>query len=421
MSGTVVIGSQFGDEGKGKITDFLAEKANLVVRYQGGNNAGHTVSANGITLKLHHLPSGAMYEKKIMIGAGCLIDPRVLILELEKIESEKLKLDLTIDPRCHIIMPYHNLLDDVESVENGEKVGTTKRGIGPAYADKALRIGVRFEDLINEKRLKEKLDAVFETKKNILEKVFGVKVPFSKEEVFSDYKKFGEKLLGFVGDVSIDVCDALQEEKRVLFEGAQGTFLDNDFGTYPFVTSSHPIASGAAVGVGMPLNKIERIIGVVKAYTTRVGGGPFPTELEGKEAHDLREAGKEFGTTTGRPRRVGWLDLPMLRTACRLNGFTELAITKLDVLSGMEKLKVAVEYEMSGKKFNNFPYSTRSLLKAKCYYKEFVGFTLSGEEKTFADLPKEAQNYLKFIETELKVPIKIVSIGKDREKTILID
>lgn len=416
----IVVGSQFGDEGKGKITDFLAQKADLVVRYQGGNNAGHTVSAKGKTLKLHHIPSGVMYEKRILIGAGCVIDPRVLVQELENIRAAGLSISLTIDPRCHIIMPYHNLLDDLEEIGGGEKLGTTKRGIGPAYADKVMRIGIRFEDLINEKRLKEKLGVVFESKKKTLEKVYEIRVPFSMEEVFSDYKKLGGQLLGFVGDVSIDVCTALEENKSVLFEGAQGTFLDNDFGTYPFVTSSHPISSGASVGVGMPLNKIRRIVGVVKAYTTRVGEGPFPTELSGREADELREAGKEFGTTTGRPRRVGWLDLPMLRTACRLNGFTELAITKLDVLGGLKKLLVAVEFEMSGKKFNSFPYSVRLLEKAKVHFKEFEGFELTGKEKSFSGLPKNAQNYLKFVEKELGVPIKIVSVGPEREKTILV-
>ncbi len=420
MSGTVVVGAQFGDEGKGKITDFLSEKADFVVRFQGGNNAGHTVSANGRTLKFHHLPSGVMYEKHILIGAGCVIDPRVLLQELETIRQVKLKLSLTIDPRCHIIMPYHILLDEMRESGGGEKIGTTKRGIGLAYADKALRVGIRFEDLVNEKRLKERLDAVFEEKKNVLEKVFEVKMPFSKEDVFSDYKKFGEQLAGFLGDVSLDVCNALDGEKNVLFEGAQGAFLDNDFGTYPFVTSSHPLASGAPVGVGIPFNKINRIVGVIKAYTSRVGEGPFPTELLGKEGNDLREKGQEFGTTTGRPRRVGWLDLAMLRTSHRLNGFTELAITKLDILSEMKKIKVAVEYELNGKCFNTFPYSTRALLNAKALYQEFDGFELIGTEKKFSELPKNAQKYLQFIEKELNVPISIVSVGADRDATIIV-
>ncbi len=419
MPGLIVVGAQFGDEGKGKITDFLAKTADLVVRFQGGNNAGHTVCSDGKTLKLHHLPSGVLYEKKILIGAGCVVDPRVLVQEIENLRLAKIKLDLAIDPRCHIILPYHNLLDDEDRLVGGGRVGTTKRGIGPAYADKAMRVGIRFEDLISEKRLGEKLDAVFDTKKRILEKVYGIKVPFSREDVFFQYKKLGEQLAGFVGDVSVDTCAALDAGKSVLLEGAQGTFLDNDFGTYPFVTSSHPLAGGAMVGVGVPFAKINRVIGVVKAYTTRVGGGPFPTELHGKEADELREAGKEFGTTTGRPRRVGWLDLPMLRTAVRFNGFTELAITKLDVLGGMKKLKVAVSYEIGGKNFSQWPFSTSALQNTKPVFLEFGGFEVSGKEKSFSKLDKNAQNYLKFVEKDLGVPIKIVSVGPDREETIL--
>lgn len=419
MPGIIVVGAQFGDEGKGKITDFLAEKADIVARYQGGNNAGHTVCVKDRTLKLHHIPSGAMHEKKIMIGAGCVIDPRVLVKEIENIQNAGLELSLTIDPRCHVIMPYHNLLDEAEESENGAKIGTTKRGIGPAYADKALRVGVRFEDLVIKERLSQKIGPVFETKKQLLEKVYNMQVPFTKQWVLEEYSALGEKLAQYLGDVSLEVCNAIKAKKTVLFEGAQGTFLDNDFGTYPYVTSSHPLTGGAAIGIGMPINTISRAIGVVKAYTTRVGEGPFPTELHGDEANELREKGKEFGTTTGRPRRVGWLDIPMLRTACRLNGFTELAVTKLDILSEMKELKTCIAYQTPNKKFNFFPYSNKGLENAKAIYKTFSGFTLTGKEKKFKSLPKNAKTYLAFIEKELEVPIRIISVGPEREQTII--
>ena len=421
MPGIIVVGAQFGDEGKGKITDFLAEKADIVARYQGGNNAGHTVCAKGKTLKLNHIPSGVMYEKQIMIGAGCLVDPRTLIKELEVIKKAGLKLRLTIDPRCHIIMPYHNLLDEaMESGNHGEKIGTTKKGIGPAYADKALRLGIRFEDILNKEILEKKLDNVFEKKKQALENVYGMKVQFTAREIAEEYFSLGEKLSGYAGDVSLEVCNAIKKKKTILFESAQGTFLDNDFGTYPFVTSSHPLTGGAAIGIGMPINTISRAVGVVKAYTSRVGEGPFPTELLGNESDFLRDKGNEYGTVTGRPRRVGWLDIPMLRTACRLNGFTELAVTKLDVLSGIKEIKAAVAYQTPKIRFSFFPYSNKGLEKAEPVYRTFHGFVLSGMEKKFSDLPKNAKTYLAFIEKELKTPISLISIGPERSQTIIV-
>ncbi len=422
MPASVVVGSQFGDEGKGKVTDFYAENADIVVRYQGGNNAGHTVVVKDRKIKLHHIPSGVVRCKKIFIAAGCVIDPRVLDEEIRKLESFT-KVDLTIDPRCHIIFPYHNLLDEAgeEAADANNKIGTTKRGIGPCYADKCSRVGIRFEDLINEKRLKEKLAANFPIKKAILEKVYGIPIESTEKEIFGQYNELGKKFLKYVGDVSFEITEALQQGKDVLFEGAQGTFLDNDFGTYPYVTSSHPLSGGVATGAGIAINKINRIIGIVKAYTTRVGSGPFPTELSGELADKIREQGNEYGTTTGRPRRVGWLDIPMLRTSTRLNGFTEFAITKLDVLSGLEELKIAVSYVCSGKEVQYFPYSTRSVEKASVNYKTFKGFELSGKEKKFGELPKDAKDYLQFIEKELGVPIKLVSIGPKRSETLLVE
>ena len=413
----VVVGSQWGDEGKGKLIDILSEHSDITVRYQGGNNAGHTVVVNGETLKFHLLPSGVVQEKRILIAAGVVLDPRVLEKELSDLKGKKF--DLGIDPRTHIIMPWHNLLDEGrEESRSKTKIGTTKRGIGPAYADKAERIGIRFEDLVEEKILKEKIEEVYPIKKAILEKVYNVKVPFTKENVFEEYNRLGKKFKKYLTDVSLEVCEAL-DKKNVVFEGAQGTFLDNDFGTYPFVTSSHPISGGVSTGVGMPLNKIKRIIGIVKAYTTRVGHGPFPTEQENKIGDYLTEKGQEFGTTTGRKRRVGWFDLPMMKTSMRLNGFTELSITKLDVLSGLETVKICTEYDVGGKKINLFPYSNKGIENAKAIYKEFPGFKITGKEKKYSELDPNARKYLEFIEKEIGAPIKIVSIGPGREATIL--
>ncbi len=421
MPGTVVIGAQFGDEGKGKITDFLAEKADCVVRFGGGNNAGHTVVVDGKQFKLHLLPSGVVHGKRCLIGAGTVIDPRTMVEEIAKLEREGIRVDLGVDPRAHIILPYHNLLDAAgEESAHHEKIGTTGKGIGPCYADKALRQGIRFEDLIEPARLREKLARNFPVKKKQLESVYGVKVPFTEDDVFNEYAALGERLRHYNCDVSLETCTALEKKKNVLFEGAQGTFLDNDFGTYPFVTSSHPISSGAAVGVGIPASgSIQRVVGIVKAYTTRVGEGPFPTELKDALGDGIRKKGAEFGTTTGRPRRVGWLDLPMLRTAQRLNGFTELAVMKLDVLAGLDTLKVCTHYLINDKKIEFFPYSNKGLEWAQPQYKDFKGFAaINPKARKLSQLPKEAQTYLKYLEKEVGVKIKIVSLGPGREETV---
>ncbi|HIH09393.1 MAG TPA: adenylosuccinate synthase [Candidatus Diapherotrites archaeon] len=418
MAGTIVIGAQFGDEGKGKVTDFYSDKADLVVRYQGGNNAGHTVVVAGKTLKFHLLPSGVVQGKRILIGAGVVLDPRVLKKEISDIGSKGM--DLGIDPRTHIIMPWHNLLDEGrEELRTTKKIGTTKRGIGPCYADKAERIGIRFEELVEEKRLQQRIREVFPVKKAILEKVYNIKVPFGENEVFDEYNALGKEFRKYLCDVSLEVCEALENRKEVVFEGAQGTFLDNDFGTYPYVTSSHPISGGVTTGVGMPAAKINRIIGIVKAYTTRVGFGPFPTELTDETGEHLTQKGNEFGTTTGRKRRVGWLDLPMLRTSMRFNGFTELAITKLDVLSGLKKVKVCHSYTVNAKEIKYFPYSNKGLEKAVPNYREFEGFEITGKEKKYSELAKNARAYLEYIEKEIGCPIKLVSVGAGREDTIL--
>jgi adenylosuccinate synthase len=418
MTSTVVIGAQYGDEGKGKIVDLLADKADLVVRFNGGNNAGHTVVVQGKKYKFHLMPSGAIQGKKCMVAAGVSIDPKVLKKEMEQLGGKDIS--LVIDPRVQIIMPWHGALDMAKEEAKGKaKIGTTGRGIGPCYADRASRTGIRFCELVEEQRLKEKVEKQFGEKQALLQKVFGKEIGQSKEGILADYSSLGKEFSKYLGDVSKQVSEALNGGKNVLFEGAQGTFLDNDFGTYPFVTSSHPTAGAVFTGVGLGVRAFDRIIGIVKAYTTRVGAGPFVTELEGELADKIRTVGAEFGTTTGRPRRVGWLDLPLLRAAIRLNGFTEIALTKLDVLSGLEKVKVCTEYKCNGKRMKELPADLEELEKCKPVFEELPGFEVKGSEKEYTELPEKARAYVEFVEKALGVPIKIVSIGPGREETIL--
>ncbi|MEW6295597.1 MAG: adenylosuccinate synthase [Candidatus Diapherotrites archaeon] len=426
MPSTLVVGSQWGDEGKGKIIDFLAGEADFVVRYQGGNNAGHTVVVESKTFKLHLLPSGVIRNKRSLIGAGVVLDPKVIVKEIEALREQGFEPNLCIDFRTQIIMPYHCMMDSAkDSSLKEKKIGTTGRGIGPCYADKAFRSGIRFSDLIEEKKLKETIAANYFFYSEFFGKVFGQELPFTESELFEEFNSLGQQLKKYAGDVSIEVNKALRENKNVLIEGAQGTMLDNSFGTYPYVTASHPIAGGACTGIGLSPKKINRIIGVVKAYTTRVGEGPFPTELFGEKAEHLIEKGLEYGTTTGRQRRVGWIDLPLLRYSSRLSGFDEIAITKLDVLNGMEKLMVAESYSFNAGKIEEFPPYTAMLEKTKPNYVEFEGFVLGEKEKLsarkkgFVGLPEEAKNYLNFIEEKLSVPIKIISYGSERNDTIV--
>ncbi|MFH1588479.1 MAG: adenylosuccinate synthase [Candidatus Diapherotrites archaeon] len=418
MSGTVVVGAQFGDEGKGKITDFLAETADIVVRYQGGNNAGHTIVVDGKTYKLHQIPSGFIQGKKVMIGAGVVLDPRVLEKELFNLSQE---IDLVIDPRIHIIMPWHCALDEaMEASETENTIGTTKKGIGPCYSDKMLRKGIRFEDLIDSEKLRERIESIYPIKRKLLESVYAFPLNLTSEEIFQEYSRLGFKLKKYLGDVSFEASEALNEGKNVLFESAQGTFLDINFGTYPYVTSSNPISGGVSIGAGIPINYLEKIIGVTKAYCTRVGEGPFPTELKNELGDKIREQGQEYGTTTGRPRRIGWLDLPMLRTSARLNAFTGWALTKLDVLCGLDSLKIATKYIIGGKELNFFPYSSSSLEKCEIEFKEFKGFDFTPESIiSYEDFPKEVRQYIEFIEKETIVPVKIISFGQERKDTVL--
>jgi adenylosuccinate synthase len=416
---TVVVGAQWGDEGKGKIVDLLAEKADLVVRFNGGNNAGHTVVVKGKTYKFHLMPSGAIQGKKCCIGAGAALDPRVLKQEMKQLEGEFTP-RLLIDPRAQIIMPWHNALDGAgEAAKGMAKIGTTGRGIGPCYADRALRTGIRFCELVDEKRLFERIGKGFDENEGLLKSVYNAKMPATKEAIFSEYNALGKEFAASMADVSAEATNALNEGKNVLFEGAQGTFLDNDFGTYPFVTSSHPIAGGIFTGVGIGIRKIERVIGIVKAYTTRVGEGPFVTELTGELGEKIRQKGAEFGTTTGRPRRVGWLDLVLLRTAARLNGFTEIALTKLDVLSGLEKIMVCTAYRCNGSVLKELPADLEKLSECTPVYEEFPGFEVKGTEKNMKELGGKAQEYVAFIEKEIGAMASIVSVGPGREETIV--
>lgn len=418
MPSTVVIGAQFGDEGKGKIVDLLAGKADFVVRFNGGNNAGHTVVVKGEKFKFHLMPSGAIQGKKCCIAAGVALDPAVLLEEMRELEG-KCRYSLLIDPRTQIIMPWHRMLDaTAEEAKGKQKIGTTGRGVGPCYADRADRTGIRFCELVDGKRLQERLDAVFPVKEKTLHAVYNSEMQLSKDEIFAEYSAFGQKLRQHLADVSVAVTEALKQKKTVLFEGAQATFLDIDFGTYPFVTSSHPIAGAIFTGVGLALQPIQRVIGITKAYTTRVGSGPFVTELLDALGDKIREVGAEFGTTTGRPRRVGWLDLVSLKTAQRLNGFTEIALTKLDVLSGLQEINVCIAYECNGKKLVECPADLKAIEKCTPVFKKFNGFSIKGTEKKFQQLPLAARQYVQFIEKELGVPVKIVSVGPGREETI---
>ncbi|MFA6048626.1 MAG: adenylosuccinate synthase [Candidatus Micrarchaeia archaeon] len=437
--GLVVLGAQFGDEGKGKIVDTLTEKAGVVVRYQGGNNAGHTVVVGGKEFRLHTIPSGILHGKKSLIGNGVVVDPRALCAEMAELEKNGVPVRrgvFGIDPRVHIVMPWH-ILSDVASETaiakaNGRKIGTTGKGIGPTYEDKAARIGIRFEDLLDETSLREKIHSVFKRKKDALIHVFGVEwqeFVLDEQKIFSDYLALGKKLAPYKADVSLEVNSALDAGKNVLFEGAQGTFLDNDLGTYPFVTSSHPVAGGACTGTGTSPLRISRIEGVVKAYTTRVGGGPFPTELSGELAERIREQGHEYGTTTGRPRRVGWFDAPMLRRAQMYNGFTGMHLTKIDVLEGVDPLKIAVSYSCAGGKSELFPIEQKDVLQCKPVYIEMDGFdrmpieewrevAKKSAKKGLDALPENAKKYALKLEKLVGVPLLSVNVGPDRRDII---
>jgi len=418
----VIVGAQWGDEGKGKLTDLLAEQADVVVRFQGGNNAGHTIVRDGQEFKFHLIPSGILYPgKACVIGNGVVIDPGVLIGELEGLRRQRIDISgLRISANAHLIMPYHVLLDTAGEAKLGKlEIGTTKRGIGPCYADKAARLGIRVQDLLDAKILRKKIMAAMEPKKQMLR-------PFAKDPrldlhaMTEEYLRYGHRLEPFIADTAHLCWEALDAGRTVIFEGAQGTLLDLDHGTYPFVTSSNPIAGAACVGAGVGPADIDEVWGVAKAYATRVGAGPFPTELDDDLGAFIRERGGERGTTTGRDRRVGWIDLVGLRYAARLNRLSALAITKLDVLAGIDPLRVAVRYRSSeGARLDELPYHQSVLHAAEPEYEDLPGFDPDiGGCRSESELPPEARDYLEFIAENVGVPIRLVGVGPGRDQVI---
>ena len=429
MAAAVVIGMQWGDEGKGKIVDALAEKADVVVRYNGGDNAGHTVIADKKTYKFHHMPSGALHkEKRVVIGNGCVVNPKALLEEIEMLRKDGIEPNLLISAHAHAILPYHLALDGAEEARKGNlAAGTTMRGIGPCYSDKAARFGIRYGDLLNKETFKAKLHTMHELKTAILEKVYGKKFEQSEEQVFTEYSGYTDQLSKFIGDAGEAVNSAIREKRNVLLEGAQGTMLDIDHGLYPYGTSSNPTAGGACTGAGVGPTKIREVVGVIKVYTSRVGTGPLPTEFDDEIAKGIRDKGGEYGTTTGRPRRIGWIDLPALRLAADVNGATGLAFTRIDTFAGLDKVKLCVAYELDGKKILLPPQTFEELARCKPVYEEMPGWAdMSPEEwkrvavKGMFAAPDEAKNYLRVISEALNLPAYIISVGPERERTIVL-
>lgn len=423
MSTLVIVGTQWGDEGKGKITDFYSEKADAVVRYQGGNNAGHTVIVGDNVYKFHMVPSGIICSTPSYIGNGMVIDPVALMEEITKLQNSGLDTSyLHISDRAHIITPYHKLLDELnEKRLDKDKIGTTKKGIGPAYADKTNRFGIRVCDLFEADLLKSKIKINVDYINLLLTKIYDM-APLDANEIYTTLLEYAAKIKPYVCDVSIEIDKLIKQGKNIVLEGAQGAMLDIDFGTYPYVTSSHPTSGGVAIGVGISPKAIDYILGIVKAYTTRVGEGPFPTELNDEIGEFLRQNGHEFGTTTGRPRRCGWFDAAVVKYSARLNGLTHIALTKLDTLTGIEKIKVCTHYELDGQKIEYYPASLATLAKCKACYEELDGWNEDiSKAENFEQLPANAQNYVKFLEKQTGVQISIVSVGAERNNTIILD
>jgi adenylosuccinate synthase len=425
MPGIVIVGAQWGDEGKGKVTDLLARRVDAVVRFQGGNNAGHTIVRDGQEWRLHLIPSGILYPGKCcVIGNGVVIDPKVLIDELDALRARRVDVGgLRISANAHLIMPYHLLLDSAGEAKLGSlQIGTTRRGIGPCYADKAARLGIRVQDLLDEKILKKKIVAAMEPKRLSLR-------PFERDPALDlhtmteEYLVYGHRLEQHIADTAKLMWDLLADGKTVIFEGAQGAMLDIDHGTYPFVTSSNPLSGAACVGTGVGPKSIDEVWGVAKAYTTRVGAGPFPSELHEQPGETIRQRGGEFGTTTGRPRRTGWLDLVALRYAAQLNTLTALAVTKLDVLSGLDRISVCTSYRGGdGAVFDSFPYHQTVLHHTSATLTELRGWREDlGECRTLSDLPDGAREYLQLISEHVGVPIGLVGVGPGREQVVWTD
>jgi adenylosuccinate synthase len=424
LANVIVIGAQWGDEGKGKITDLLSGSADVVVRYQGGVNAGHTIVVQGQTFKLHLIPSGILYPNtECIIGCGTVIDPQVLIKELDQLEQLNISTaNLLISQTAHVTMPYHRMIDKAsEEVRGNHKIGTTGRGIGPTYADKSERTGIRMLDLMDTDGLREQLERTINYKNTILEKLYNLP-PLNPQDVIEEYLSYAERLRPFVVDTSLKIYDAVLRRRNILFEGAQGTLLDLDHGTYPYVTSSNPVAGGACVGSGLGPTMIDRVIGVSKAYTTRVGEGPFPTELDDETGELLGDRGAEFGTTTGRKRRCGWFDAVIGRYAVRINGMDCMALTKLDVLDELEEIKVCIAYDIDGERCDHFPTSARLFARCRPIYKTVPGWKVSTSHcRTLEELPQPALDYLKFLAELMEVPIAIVSLGASRDQTIIVE
>ena len=419
--GVVIIGLQWGDEGKGKIVDYYTEEADIVARFQGGNNAGHTLVVKGKKTVLHLIPSGVLRpHAKCLIGSGVVVDPEIFLQEIEILQKAgvpDLEKRIALSDRCHLIVDYHKHLDAAREGRKGG-IGTTKRGIGPAYEDRASRRGLRIADLYDETAFEEKLNANLE-EKNFLLKEFYKVPPVQMDEFVKKYREIAKRLKPFVHDVSHLLFDEIQAGRKILFEGAQGILLDVDYGTYPFVTSSHTLPSQAALGLGARLPKDTLFLGIVKAYTTRVGDGPFPTELKDAQGDRLRESGGEFGATTGRPRRCGWLDLVAIRYALRVSGIKHLAVTKADVLSGIEELKVCTAYEYNGKTYDTFPADTALLGKMKPVYETLPGWTEDLTEiRSASDLPKNLLAYLRYLEEKTQSQVNLISTGAGREAVI---
>ena len=424
MSSVVVVGTQWGDEGKGKITDFLSEKAEVIARYQGGDNAGHTIKFNGVTYKLHLIPSGIFAENKIsVIGNGVVINPKSLVEEIAYLHEHGVATNnLRISDRAHVVLPYHILLDQLqEDAKGDQKIGTTIKGIGPAYMDKAARVGIRVADLLDKEIFAERLRSNLEEKNRTFTKLFGT-APIEFEDVFEEYYQYGQEIKQYVCDTSVVLNDALDANKRVLFEGAQGVMLDIDQGTYPFVTSSNPVAGGVTIGSGVGPSKIDKVVGVCKAYTSRVGDGPFPTELHDEVGQQIREIGKEYGTTTGRPRRIGWFDTVVMRHSKRVSGITNLALNSIDVLSGLETVKICTAYERNGEQILHYPASLKELAECTPIYEELPGWSEDITAcRTLEELPENARNYVYRIAELVGVRISTFSVGPDRDQTNVLE
>lgn len=424
MSSVVVVGTQWGDEGKGKITDFLSENAEVIARYQGGDNAGHTIVIEGTKYKLHLIPSGIFYPEKIsVIGNGVVVNPKSLVKELAYLHDAGITTDnLRISDRAHVILPYHIKLDQLQEDDKGDnKIGTTIKGIGPAYMDKAARVGIRIADLLDKEIFAERLKTNLEQKNREFTKMYEVD-PIAFDDIFEEYYDYGQQIKKYVTDTSVILNDALDAGKRVLFEGAQGVMLDIDQGTYPYVTSSNPVAGGVTIGSGVGPSKISKVVGVCKAYTSRVGDGPFPTELNDEIGHQIREVGHEYGTTTGRPRRVGWFDSVVMRHSRRVSGLTNLSLNSIDVLKGLDEVKICVAYDLDGERIDYYPASLETLQRCTPIYETLPGWSedITGV-RHLDELPETAKNYVRRVSELVGVKISTFSVGPGRDQTNVLE